>query len=102
MQISMTLPQSRRRQAIVNGELVTLEPGSHALLEVLLMNRGLWVEWETLCVHAGVLPHPGWRGQMMEWAAALRSHGIRIDHAPRTGFRLPLDVERIYKLKVAA
>ena len=102
MQISMSLPQARRHEAMINGEVQRLLPGPHALLEVLLMNRGRYVEWATICMALDMLPHDGWRARLADLRRVLGYHGVPIDHVPRTGLRLPLDVERIHKLKVAA
>lgn len=100
MHIAMSFPQSQRHEAQIGGQVVRFQPQAHALLEILLMNRGLWVDWTALCGKLDILPHPGWRQVIHHAVEALRREGLSIENRYRTGYRLPLDISRLHKLEV--
>lgn len=54
----MTWPQYRRREFTFAGEVHRLEPQPHEILTLLLLNRGRWVDRET--IFEALWPHPDW------------------------------------------
>lgn len=95
--ISMTVPQMRRNQAVINGELKRITPFAHKLLVVLILNRGRLLSRSELIER--LYPNPddepeGIDKYMARMIGHLRVYGISIETIHTMGYRLIIPTEK--------
>ena len=89
--ITMTLPQSRRREVVVHGQVIKLSGQVHALVELLVLRSRCIVPVETIIEY--IWPNPDFEP---DWAATIVS--VLLCRARQCGVPLETHYGRGYSL----